>query len=170
MITSISWITKRWQTTWRIAGRSFREVALRLPLTLLRKFNIITISTTLKSLPDLEPIAKALPLMLAKNGRWVRRRSSRLCSANPHFRVVVVDLHPAFSKPAGHRGMEIYEDPLTGKQKLSTYIKVPQYLDVKPCKSEAVRGQPEPLVCLESVATSTSLTSRSGSFTGPSGH
>ncbi|KAJ3948887.1 hypothetical protein N0V92_012886, partial [Colletotrichum tropicale] len=59
--------------------------------------------------------------------------------------VVVVDLHPAFSKPAGHRGMEIYEDPNTGKQQLSTYIKIPKYLNVPPSKSEAVRGQPEPL-------------------------
>lgn len=92
------------------------------------RFDIITISTTLKSLPSLDPVAKALPLMLKPGGR-----------------VVVVDLHPAFSKPAGHRGMEIYEDPNTGKQQLSTYIKIPKYLNVPPSKSEAVRGQPEPL-------------------------
>lgn len=64
------------------------------------------------------------------------------------IRIVIVDLHPAFSKPAGHRGMEILEDPATGKQVLNTYIKVPQYLDIKPSKSEAVRGQPEPLVLI----------------------
>jgi len=93
------------------------------------KFDIITISTTLKSLPDLEPVAAALPLMLKPGGR-----------------IVIVDLHPVFSKPAGHRGMEIYEDPNTGKQLLDTYIKIPRYLDVPPSKSEAVRGQPEPLV------------------------
>ncbi|KAM3421810.1 Ubiquinone biosynthesis O-methyltransferase [Cercospora zeina] len=92
------------------------------------RFDVITISTTLKSLPDLQPLAKALPLMLKPTGR-----------------VVVVDLHPAFSKPAGHRGMEIFEDPNTGKQQLSTYIKVPRYLSIPPSKSEAVRGQPEPL-------------------------
>ncbi|CZT16049.1 uncharacterized protein RCC_01889 [Ramularia collo-cygni] len=92
------------------------------------KFDIITISTTLKSLPDLEPIARALPLMLAPGGR-----------------VVIVDLHPVFSKPAGHRGMEIYENPATGKQQLDTYIKVPKYLNIPPTLSEAVRGQPEPL-------------------------
>ncbi|KAK5115686.1 hypothetical protein LTR62_000775 [Meristemomyces frigidus] len=91
------------------------------------KFDIITISTTLKSLPDLEAIAQALPLLLKPNG----------CIVN-------VDLHPAFSKPAGHRSMEIFEDPETGKQQLKTYIKVTQYLDVKPSKSEAVRGQPVP--------------------------
>ncbi|CAK1360118.1 unnamed protein product [Cercospora beticola] len=93
------------------------------------RFDVITISTTLKSLPDLQPLAKALPLMLKPTGR-----------------VVIVDLHPAFSKPAGHRGMEIFEDPKTGKQQLSTYIKVPRYLNIPPSKSEAVRGQPEPLV------------------------
>ncbi|KXS94941.1 hypothetical protein AC578_6137 [Pseudocercospora eumusae] len=92
------------------------------------KFDIITISTTLKSLPTLEPLAKALPEML-----------------KPHGRIVIVDLHPAFSKPAGHRGMEIFEDPTTGKQQLSTYIKVPKYLNIPPSRSEAVRGQPEPL-------------------------
>ncbi|PPJ56792.1 hypothetical protein CBER1_05976 [Cercospora berteroae] len=92
------------------------------------RFDVITISTTLKSLPDLQPLAKALPLMLKPTGR-----------------VVIVDLHPAFSKPAGHRGMEIFEDPKTGKQQLSTYIKVPRYLNIPPSKSEAVRGQPEPL-------------------------
>ncbi|KAF2211020.1 hypothetical protein CERZMDRAFT_85600 [Cercospora zeae-maydis SCOH1-5] len=92
------------------------------------RFDVITISTTLKSLPDLQPLAKALPLMLKPTGR-----------------VVIVDLHPAFSKPAGHRGMEIFEDPQTGKQQLSTYIKVPRYLNIPPSKSEAVRGQPEPL-------------------------
>jgi len=96
--------------------------------TLNEKFDIITISTTLKSIPSLEPIAAALPRMLKPGGR-----------------IVIVDLHPAFSKPAGHRGMEILEDPATGKQVLNTYIKVPQYLDIKPSKSEAVRGQPEPL-------------------------
>ncbi|KAK1020022.1 hypothetical protein LTR33_019286, partial [Friedmanniomyces endolithicus] len=91
-------------------------------------FDIITISTTLKSLPSLEPIAEALPLLLKRGGR-----------------VVNVDLHPAFSKPAGHRGMEIFEDPETGKQQLKTYIKVMRYLNIPPSKSEAVRGQPEPL-------------------------
>jgi len=64
----------------------------------------------------------------------------------PKGRIVVIDLHPAFSKPAGHRGMEIFEDPSTGKQQLSTYIKVPKYLNIPPCLSEAVRGQAEPLV------------------------
>jgi len=62
------------------------------------------------------------------------------------YSVVNVDLHPAFSKPAGHRGMEIFEDPETGKQQLKTYIKVMRYLNIPPSKSEAVRGQPEPLV------------------------
>ncbi|CAK4031898.1 S-adenosyl-L-methionine-dependent methyltransferase [Lecanosticta acicola] len=92
------------------------------------KFDIVTCSTTLKSLPSLQPIARALPLMLKPNGR-----------------IVIVDLHPAFSKPAGHRGMELYEDGNTGQQILSTYIKVPKYLNIKPSKSEAVRGQPKPL-------------------------
>lgn len=63
----------------------------------------------------------------------------------PGGRIVIVDLHPAFSKPAGHRGVEIYEDPNTGKQQFSTYIKTPKYLDIPPSRSEAVRGQSEPL-------------------------
>jgi len=68
------------------------------------------------------------------------------CSQLIVYSVVNVDLHPAFSKPAGHRGMEIFEDPETGKQQLKTYIKVMRYLNIPPSKSEAVRGQPEPLV------------------------
>ncbi|KAK5151264.1 hypothetical protein LTS14_009434 [Recurvomyces mirabilis] len=92
------------------------------------KFDIIVISTTLKSLPDLGPIAKALRHFLKDDG----------C-------VVNVDLHPAFSKPAGHRGIEIFEDPSTGKQQMQFYIKVTKYLDISPSQSEAVRGQPVPL-------------------------
>lgn len=42
--------------------------------------------------------------------------------------------------------MELYEDPKTGVQKLDTFIKIPRYLNIPPTKSEAVRGQPEPLV------------------------
>ncbi|KAF2158488.1 hypothetical protein M409DRAFT_61622 [Zasmidium cellare ATCC 36951] len=111
-----------------------KESVCRLPAFALfanglrRPYDIVTISTTVKSLPDIEPLAKALPLMLKPEGR-----------------IVLVELHPAFSKPAGHRGMEIFENPKTGKQQLSTYIKVPQYLNIPPTKSEAVRGQPEPL-------------------------
>ncbi|KAF7195355.1 Ubiquinone biosynthesis O-methyltransferase [Pseudocercospora fuligena] len=93
------------------------------------RFDIITISTTVKSLSSLEALAEMLPRMLKPNGR-----------------IVIVDLHPAFSKPAGHRGMEIFEDPKTGRQQLSTYIKVPKYLNIPPTMSEAVRGQPEPLM------------------------
>lgn len=42
--------------------------------------------------------------------------------------------------------MEVKEDPATGKQTLQTYIKVPNYLNIPPTKTEAVRGQPQPLV------------------------
>jgi len=85
---------------------------------------------------------------------------------------VIVDLHPVFSKPAGHRGMEIYEDPNTGKQRLDTYIKVPKYLDVPPSRSEAVRGQPEPLVSLpgQMYQEAHLMILCSGFFTDPSGH
>lgn len=83
-----------------------------------------------------------------------------------------MDLHPAFSKPAGHRGMEILEDPKTGKQLLKTYIKVPQYLNIAPSKSEAVRGQPEALVSLLFAFPylHAILTWHSGSFIGLFGH
>jgi hypothetical protein len=74
----------------------------------------------------------------------------------PTGRIVIVDLHPAFSKPAGHRGMEIFEDPQTGKQQLSTYIKVPKYLNIPPVLSEAIRGQSQPLVS-GSITTVTSV-------------
>ena len=82
--------------------------------------------------------------------------------------IVIVDLHPAFSKPAGHRGMEIFEDPTTGKQQLSTYIKVPKYLNIPPSRSEAVRGQPEPLVSLDPRVKDVMLMKSSGYFIGHS--
>lgn len=37
--------------------------------TLHRPYDIITISTTVKSLPTIEPLAKALPLMLKPDGK-----------------------------------------------------------------------------------------------------
>ena len=39
--------------------------------SLYRPYDIITISTTVKSLPDIEPLAEALPLMLKPEGRRV---------------------------------------------------------------------------------------------------
>ncbi|KYG40864.1 hypothetical protein M433DRAFT_77093 [Acidomyces richmondensis BFW] len=92
-------------------------------------FDIITISMTIKSLPEIEPLAKALPLFLKPGGR-----------------VIVVDLHPVFSKPAGHREIQIYEDPATGKQVMETCIKIKQYLNLPPVMSEAVRGQNKPVM------------------------
>ncbi|KAK3612793.1 hypothetical protein LTR56_028236 [Elasticomyces elasticus] len=86
-----------------------------------REFDIITISTTLKSLPSLEPIAEALPLLLNEDG----------C-------VIIIDLHPASSKPSGHRSMKIDEDPSTGKQQFHTNIKMLRYLNIPPSQSEAV--------------------------------
>lgn len=35
-----------------------------------RPYDIITISTTVKSLPTIEPLAKALPLMLKPDGKY----------------------------------------------------------------------------------------------------
>ncbi|KAI0127476.1 S-adenosyl-L-methionine-dependent methyltransferase [Xylariales sp. AK1849] len=92
------------------------------------RFDLITCSMTLKELPDLEPLAAALPKLLAPRGR-----------------VVMVNLHPVFSKPAGHRVMEILENDETGKQESHRHIKVSRYLDIQPVKSEALRGQPYPL-------------------------
>lgn len=42
--------------------------------------------------------------------------------------------------------MEVLEDGTTGKQEFHTHIKVTKYLDIEPVKSEALRGQPYPLV------------------------
>ncbi|KAI8631759.1 S-adenosyl-L-methionine-dependent methyltransferase [Xylariaceae sp. FL1651] len=95
-------------------------------------FDLITFSMTLKELPDLEPLARAVSKLLAPGGR-----------------VVIVNLHPVFSKPAGHRVMKVLENDGTGKQKPHRHIKVSRYLDIKPVKSEAIRGQPHPLSILD---------------------
>lgn len=42
--------------------------------------------------------------------------------------------------------MEVLENDATGKQEFHGYIKVSNYLDIQPVKSEALRGQPHPLV------------------------
>ncbi|KAL3294194.1 S-adenosyl-L-methionine-dependent methyltransferase [Colletotrichum asianum] len=97
-------------------------------MCLLFRYDLITCSMTLKELPDLEPLAAALPKLLAPGGR-----------------IVIVNLHPAFSKPAGHRAMEVLENEKTGKQEFHRHIKVSKYLNVAPVKSEALRGQPYPL-------------------------
>ncbi|TLD09892.1 hypothetical protein PgNI_05867 [Pyricularia grisea] len=94
----------------------------------LESFSSCHPSMTLKELPDLEPLAAALPKLLAPDGR-----------------VVIVNLHPVFSKPAGHRVMEVLENSDTGKQEVHRHIKVSNYLDIQPVKSEALRGQPYPL-------------------------
>ncbi|KAH9843268.1 S-adenosyl-L-methionine-dependent methyltransferase [Teratosphaeria destructans] len=89
-------------------------------------FDIITVSMTVKSLPDIQPLAEVLPLLLKPNGR-----------------VIVIDLHPAFMKPAGNRLIEIFEDE-DGNQQRQFAMKTTKYLNVKnPVKSKAVQDQNE---------------------------
>ncbi|KAF2771082.1 S-adenosyl-L-methionine-dependent methyltransferase [Teratosphaeria nubilosa] len=89
-------------------------------------FDIITISMTVKSLPDIQPLAEVLPTLLKPNGR-----------------VTVIDLHPAFMKPAGNRLIEIFEDE-DGNQQRQFSMKTTRYLKVKnPVKSKAVQNQNE---------------------------
>lgn len=78
-----------------------------------------------------------------------KTRALQIVSFIANFtRIVIINLHPAFSKPAGHRAMEVLENEKTGKQEFHRHIKVSKYLNVAPVKSEALRGQPYPLVCV----------------------
>lgn len=79
-------------------------------------------------LPSLEPLCKALPILL-KPGTG---------------RFVAVNLHPAFSKPAAHRVMEVLENPDTGVQETRHWIKSSGYLSIPPCTSQGIRDQPAP--------------------------
>ena len=62
-------------------------------------------------------------------------------------RVIIANLHPCFHKPAAHRVIEVLENPRTGEQEIHHSIKVSKYLNIEPVQSQALRGQPEPLVC-----------------------
>ncbi|KAK3317425.1 S-adenosyl-L-methionine-dependent methyltransferase [Cercophora scortea] len=94
-----------------------------------REFDIITGSMLLKELSDLKPLAEFLPKVLKPTGR-----------------VIMANLHPCFHKPGAHRVVEITENPQTGAQEIQTSIKVSRYLNIGPVQSQALRGQPEPLI------------------------
>jgi len=104
---------------------SLEDLTVRYP----GKFDVVILSMTLKEMSAIGPLAKALPRLLSSRGR-----------------VVVVNLHPVFSKPSGHRAIEVLENDETGEQEFQRYIKVTRYLDIEPVKSEALRGQPFPLI------------------------
>lgn len=58
----------------------------------------------------------------------------------------MANLHPCFHKPAAHRVIEVFENPQTGEQETHHSIKVSRYLAIEPVQSQALRGQPEPLI------------------------
>ncbi|KAI1394828.1 S-adenosyl-L-methionine-dependent methyltransferase [Hypoxylon fuscum] len=93
------------------------------------EFDVITASMLLKELSDIKPLAEFLPKVLKPTGR-----------------VVMANLHPCFHKPGAHRVMEVAENPETGIQEFKTSIKVSKYLNIGRVQSQALRGQPEPLV------------------------
>ncbi|KAK0625080.1 S-adenosyl-L-methionine-dependent methyltransferase [Bombardia bombarda] len=93
------------------------------------EFDVITGSMLLKELSDLKPLADFLPKVLRPSGR-----------------VIMANLHPCFHKPAAHRVIEVAENPNTGVQEIQTSIKVTKYLHIDPVQSQALRGQPEPLI------------------------
>ncbi|KAM7192429.1 S-adenosyl-L-methionine-dependent methyltransferase [Naviculisporaceae sp. PSN 640] len=93
------------------------------------EFDVVTASMLLKELSDLGPLAEFLPKVLKKGGK-----------------VIVANLHPCFHKPGAHRVVEVLENPQTGEQEVHHFIKVSRYLDIEPVKSQALRGQPQPLV------------------------
>ncbi|KAI1259237.1 S-adenosyl-L-methionine-dependent methyltransferase [Xylariaceae sp. FL1019] len=88
-----------------------------------RRFDLITCSLTLKELPRLDLLAEALPKLLKPDGR-----------------VVVVDLHPVLSKPAGHRVMEVKEDE-KGTQIFPNHIEVTRYLDIPPVPTRSYKEE-----------------------------
>jgi len=79
-------------------------------------------------LPSLEPLANTLPKLLRpKVGRFI-----------------AINLHPAFSKPATHRVIEVLENPTTGLLETHHSMKSSAYMSIDPCSSQGIRGQPTP--------------------------
>ncbi|KAK3385584.1 S-adenosyl-L-methionine-dependent methyltransferase [Podospora didyma] len=93
------------------------------------EFDVVTGSMLLKELSDLAPLAEFLPKVMKPKGR-----------------AVFANLHPCFHKPGAHRVIEVVENPDTGGQEIQTSIKVSKYLNIGPVQSQALRGQPEPLI------------------------
>ncbi|KAF2098952.1 hypothetical protein NA57DRAFT_56585 [Rhizodiscina lignyota] len=89
-------------------------------------FDVITLIMAILELPSLEPLARLLPRIL-KPGTG---------------RFIAVNLHPAFSKPAAHRVIEVLENPNTGQQETRHWIKSSAYLSIPPCSSQGIRDQP----------------------------
>ncbi|KAG7123629.1 hypothetical protein HYQ44_002265 [Verticillium longisporum] len=93
------------------------------------EFDVITGSMLLKELSDLTELSKFLPKVLKPTGR-----------------IIMANLHPCFHKPGAHRIIEVIENQDTGVQEFHTSIKISKYLNIGPVQSQALRGQPEPLI------------------------
>ncbi|EER29683.1 hypothetical protein CPC735_073650 [Coccidioides posadasii C735 delta SOWgp] len=88
-------------------------------------FDIITMNMAFMDVPDLEPLAAALPRILKRNGGIF----------------VATLLHPFFTAGA-IRSVEYAEDTETGQEVATQYIKLSKYLHVPPYKGVAMQDQP----------------------------
>lgn len=79
-------------------------------------------------LPDLGPLATSVSKLLRPNtGRFI-----------------IINLHPAFSKPGAHRVIDVLENPNTGLQETRQWIRSNGYLSIGPRSSQGIRDQPVP--------------------------
>ncbi|KAF8537108.1 hypothetical protein BDD12DRAFT_848334 [Trichophaea hybrida] len=81
----------------------------------------------LMDMPTLEPLANALPNLLTPNGRFI-----------------ATVMHPAFNSSGMSRGVQVIDDPTSGRVRNVCSVNVERYLDIPPTRGEAIIGQPKP--------------------------
>ncbi|KAK1832017.1 ribosomal protein L11 methyltransferase [Podospora conica] len=89
-------------------------------------FNVILMNMAIMDVATLEPLAKALPLLLAEDGVFV-----------------ATVLHPVFFTSNASRNIEIKDNPVTGEFEVIRSKVITEYLHVAPYKGIATADQPE---------------------------
>ncbi|KAK3369551.1 S-adenosyl-L-methionine-dependent methyltransferase [Lasiosphaeria ovina] len=107
------------RTNIKVLATDYSEEQIKNTRRRIDEFDIVTASILLKELRDISLLAEFLPKIMKPTGR-----------------VIMANLHPYFHKPAAHRVIEV----------IQPYIKVSEYLNIGPVQSQALRGQPEPLI------------------------
>ncbi|GAB1319722.1 S-adenosyl-L-methionine-dependent methyltransferase [Madurella fahalii] len=89
------------------------------------KYDVVLMNMAIMDVPTLEPLAKALPGLLAKDGVFVATL-----------------LHPVFFTSGASRNVELQPNPVTGELEVVRTKIIKDYMYVPPAMGIAVAGQP----------------------------
>ncbi|KAL2131418.1 hypothetical protein VTI74DRAFT_5129 [Chaetomium olivicolor] len=89
------------------------------------KFDIVLMNMAAMDVPDLGPLARALPGLLAEGGVFVTTL-----------------LHPVFFTSGAARNIDVRFDPITGDCEVTRTKVIKEYMHVAPAMGIAVMGQP----------------------------